>query len=491
MAAAGPASAQRWATTAALDGGVTFTDNGNFGSSEEQKSDVIVTLTPRLGFLRDGGRLRVSGDVALPVTTYVRGTQASGIDPSFFLNASLEAVENFFFVDASMQLTREVDNPFGAQTPIGSDVNDQDVFRASISPYITGNIGSRIRYQLRNDSSYTRSKGGEFELENDYAIRNFAEIALLPRPLGLRATFTREDASANDPGAVSYRYSSEIARAGVDYAPTAQLLLTAYGARETNNYPGIDSDRGFYGASVSWKPSERTNLFGAWEDRYFGGSWRFSFDHRMPRLAWAFTSSRDDSTTPQRFLGVPATQNVAALIDASLTTRIPDPIERARAVEDLIVSRGLPRTLAGPIDIYTERLEIQTSTVGTVTLIGVRNTLAFNLFMTKTQGVYSALFPSVVPGSDQDNEQRGVGLSFGHTLNAVTTVSADASWRETRGLRSFADEQTTQQTYQLRVTRSLAPRTSATAGARYQTLKSNVEPEGTEVAVFVGLGHRF
>jgi uncharacterized protein (PEP-CTERM system associated) len=267
-------------------------------------------------------------------------------------------------------------------------------------------------------------------------------------------------------------------------------LLTAYGGHETNNYPGINTDRGFYGAAVSWKPSERTNLFGAWEDRYFGGSWKLTFSHRMPRLAWTLTSSRDDSTLSQRYLGLPATQNVAALIDASLTTRIPDPIERARAVEDLIVSRGLPRSLTGPVDIFTERVEVQTSTTGTVAYIGVRNTLALTFFATKTEGVYNVLFPAL-PDSDLNNKQRGIGLSFGHQINALTTMSADASWRETQGLGSQAGDLTRQEIYQLRTARRVAPYTTVSAGARYQSLKSNVEPEGTEAAVFVGLGHRF
>lgn len=488
--AGGEAFAQLWATGASLGGGVTFTNNGNFGSIEEKKSDVIVAVTPRVGFVREGSRLRMAGDVALPATAYIRNTEPDSLDPTLYFNANLRAIENFFFVDASLQLTRELDDPFGAQTPLGSSTNSQEILRASVSPYIKGEIGPRVRYQLRNDSSYTRSTGGSVELENYYAIRNFAEVAVLPRPFGIRATFTREDSTTSEQGAAGYRYSSEIARAGVDYSPWAQLLLTLYGGRESNNYPGINTDRSFYGAAIAWQPSERTNLTGAWEDRYFGGSWRLNFTHRMPRLAWTLTSSRDDSTLAQRYLGLPATQNVAALIDASLTTRIPDPIERARAVEELIASRGLPRSLSGPVDIFTERIEIQTSTIGTVAYIGVRNSLALTFFATKTEGVYNALFPAL-PDSDQDNKQRGVRLSFGHQLSSLTRMNADASWRETKGLGSLAENLTTQEIYQVLVTRRLSPRTDASTGARYQTLKSNVTAEGTEAAIFFGLGHRF
>jgi uncharacterized protein (PEP-CTERM system associated) len=486
---AADANAQRWVRSASIDSQLTLTDNGDFEDRGEKKADAILQLTPRIGFRRAGGSLRLDGDASLSAYTYADGTQPSRIDPALNLNANLEAIDDFLFVDGSMRLQRTLDNPFGPQTPAGSSVNSQNLFQARISPYVQGNLGSRVRYRLRSDTSWTRSSGGAVDLDSQYATRQSAELSVLPRPVGLALTFDRDDSDAV--GGSRGRSTSEIARAILAYSPNPQFTFGLRAGHEENNYPGIDSRRDFYGANASWRPTERTTLSMVGEKRFFGNGWQVGFQHRMPRLAWSVRSSRDVSTLPQRFLGLPVTQNVAGLIDASLTTRIPDPIERARAVEDLIVSRGLPRELVVPVDIFSERVEVQTANSATVALIGVRSTLALTAFSSVTEGLTTFSGPVPVPDTLLDNRQRGVGLTLGHQLSQVTTLSADASWRDTRGLGVATSEQTRQQTYQLRFTHLLTPKTTATGGARYQVFDSTVQNDTSEAALFVGLGHRF
>jgi uncharacterized protein (PEP-CTERM system associated) len=483
------ATAQRWATSALVDSRLTLTDNGDFENRGEKRADSILELRPRIGFRRAGGGVRLDGDAALASYTYADGTQPGRIDPALDLKANFEAIDNFLFIDGSMRLQRTLENPFGPQTPAGSSVNSQRTFQARISPYVQGSIGSRVRYRLANDTSWTRSNGSSQQLNSQYATRQSAELSLLPRPVGLSLTFDRDDSDAE--GGATRRTTSEVARASLLYSPRPQFTFGVLAGHEENNYPGFNAKRDFYGMSGTWRPTERTNLSFAGERRFFGNGWQAAFDHRMPRLAWTVRSSRAVSTLPQRFLGLPVTQDVAALIDASLTTRIPDPIERARAVEDLIISRGLPRTLVVPVDIYAEQIELRTANSATVALIGPRNTVAFTAFSSVTERLVASSGPAAVPDALLDNRQRGLGVSFAHQLSMLTTLSADASWRDTRGLGLATNEQSRQQTYQLRFTHLLTPKTTATGGARYQVFDSTVQKDTSEAALFVGLGHRF
>lgn len=485
----GTASAQRWAASASVEGQVTATDNGTFDARGEKEGELSLQIAPRISFRRAGGRLRVDGDAALSAFTYVQGTQSSRIDPALNLIASLEALEDAFFIETSARVQRTLDNPFGPQTPSGSSFNTQSTYQARISPYLTGELGSRVRYQLRSDTSWTRSSGGSASVGNQYATRQSAVLSVLPRPLGLTATFDRDDSDVESGS--SDRRTAETARLIAVYSPNAQWTFGLRGGHERNNYPGIDSSRDFYGANLTWRPTERTTLSLLGEKRFFGNGWEFAFDHRMPRLAWTIRSSRNVSTLPQRFLGLPVTQNVAALIDASLVTRFPDPIDRARAVEDIIISRGLPRTLLTAVDVFTERIELQTSNTATVTIIGARSTLAFTLFSTSTEGIAGTSGGTTIPQELLDNRQRGVGISVGHQLSSLTTLSGETSWRDTRGLGGATDERSRQQVYSLRVARRLSPDTTATGGARYQVFDSTNQGDTTEAALFIGLSHRF
>ncbi len=483
------AHAERWATAASIDGNLTATDNSNFDVSGQKKSDVIVDVAPRVGIVGDGARLRLNAAASLSALAYTKGTQDSRLVPTVDFGLWTAPIEDVFFVESSVKVERVTENPFGPQTPTGSSVNQQNSYEGRISPYLSGILASRFRYLLRHDSGWIRTTGGATSVGNQYASHDAAELALLPRPLGASLRYDRDE--TNQVEGVEGQTRSEIVRAIVSLSPDPQLTVGLRGGHERNNFPGFNSDRNFFGADLTWRPTERTNLALVGERRFFGNGWSATFDHRMPRLAWSLRSSRDVSTSAQQFLSLPATLDVAALIDASLTTRIPDPIARARAVEDLIVSRGLPRTLIAPVNLFDQRVELDTVNTATVSLLGARDSLALTLFSSRTEGLEN-LGASVQPGSSLlDSRQRGAGLSFSHQLSPLSTLNAEASWRQTTGLGTLSGDQSRQQTYQLRFTHLISPKTSTTAGARHQVFDSNVQPNATETAVFVGLGHRF
>ena len=165
---------------------------------------------------------------------------------------------------------------------------------------------------------------------------------------------------------------------------------------------------GVYGIGVQWSPTDRTQVGGFWEHRFFGSSYSAQISHRLPNAALSANFSRGLSSYPQLALAIPAGATVTQFLDAAFTTRIPDPAERARAIEQFLARTGLPPTLASPVNFYATTLTLQQSATVSLVLIGVLNSVTFSLFNSKSEaisGTGNVLPPALQFG--QNNTQTG------------------------------------------------------------------------------------
>src|SRR5262249_21584501 len=129
-----------------------------------------------------------------------------------------------------------------------------------------------------------------------------------------------------------------------EYGP--QLEVSGSIGYEDNSYPLTDYRDVIYGIQTHYRPTERTNLIAGWEHRFFGASYLFTLDHRMPLSVWNFNFYRNITTYTQQLAALPAGGgNVPALLNDILQTRIPDPTQRQTAVDQLIAQQGLPQTV--------------------------------------------------------------------------------------------------------------------------------------------------
>jgi len=486
--------AERWAFEASVQSQVTATSNSGFEKNDVAKSDVLVEVTPTVAFRGEGARLKLSADLSLQGLAYVKGTQDNEVNPLASLLASLVAVEQFFFIDASANVDRTIINPFGPRPDGASSVNTTTTSTVRLTPYIDWNITPRLHATARSENSATRTIDTVLtdsqEHFTDYAGRHTASLSLLPQPMGLALTYERDDTQYERSS--QQRSTTEIARAIASYALNYQFVVGLRAGYERASYPGLQVDNKFYGADINWRPSERTNLSAFAEDRFFGTGWSAAFSHRMPRAAINFQSSRDVATYPENFLTVPAGGSVAGLLDQALTTRLPDPIDRARAVQDLIASRGLPPTLITPARFYSRQTSIETSNSLTAVLLGARNSLGLTAFYLRTESLATLEDSPIVPTSlVGNNVERGASLTFSHQLTPLTAFNATAAWSKTQGLGTSTTEQTDDRRLRLQINHSLGPKTTGFIGARHQVIDSNVTNDSRETAIFAGLGHRF
>lgn len=489
----GVAHAEKWTIEPAIETRATYTDNAAFEDQGQSRGDTIFELIPSVALRGEGKRFRIFGNVGLNAVTYVNGTSDNRILPNVDLTANLEAIERFFFLEAGVVSRQGAEDVFGPRPDGGSDFNTVTTTQYRVIPMFQGRLGNDIDYRLRSSNSWTKVSGTETSTQEDgaYLGDHSLRIERRPSPFGWAFEAARSDTrfeSADPPSAIV-----DSARISLTYAFGPSFVAGLRGGYEKTNLVVNQQEQAIYGVELKWRPSERTDLNGFWEERFFGSGWRFRFDHRMPRIAWNISLSRDIASFPQAFLSLPPTNNVAGLLDAAFTTRFPDPTERARIVADLMARQGLPSTLLSETSLFAQRVSILNSRSATVAFLGIRNSLAFSVFSSRTEDLPDSIFLAV-PGSSQNNEQQGGSVTYSHQITTITSLNLTGGYTRTLGLGVDEGTESKQKSVRVQVTRQLAPKTQAYIGARVQYFDSNVPGtvgEAREHAAFVGLGHRF
>jgi uncharacterized protein (PEP-CTERM system associated) len=501
------ARAERWTLDPSVTSRATWTDNSAFDDQGQASADTLIELVPSISLLGDGKRFRVRGSASLTALTYVNGTRGDRLLPTVDLTANLEAIERFFFIEAGVVTRQTAEDAFAPRPDGAADVNTVTTSQYRLVPSFEGRLGGDVQYRLRSSNSWTDTRGGTgTSADGAYSGEHVLRVERAPTPFGWATELSRSDTLFES--GLAARSTLDSARLVLSYAlsPTTnfglrggyeQLRIRSAGQEVDNHKQAV------YGLDLHWRPTERTELNALWEDRFFGSAWHFKFDHRMPRVAWNVSLSRDITSLPQSFLTLPATNNVAALLDAAFTTRFPDPAERARIVADLIARQGLPSSLATQTSLFAERVSIVTSGNASIAFIGVRNSLAISAFSSKTEDLPDSIFANV-PGNSLNVLQHGGSLTVSQQATTLTALNLTAAYTRTKGLAADEGLQSTQKIVRIQMTRQLSAKSSAFIGARLQRFDSkapvpNVNTPGArdtpanarEHAAFIGLSHRF
>lgn len=482
----GPAIAQRWNVETGVTLNGTVSSNPNLAPKGQEKADAWLEISPWFSLIGtgEGGRLRASGSGNLGASLRIGLQDATdfSIRPSGSLNATLEAVDNFFFIDARAIVASTLDNPFLATTDPNSPVNTSTSYQLGLAPYIRGRLFGQYDYEVRSDNSWTNS----VNWQGQFAATNTATISRAPQPWGFALSWQQQLLQSNveDQGLLD----TQTVRFSLRYAVTNNFAVGARIGAEKYNYTLKANDwQRFYGAEASWRPNDRTNLEGYWEDRVFGNSWQASFTYRRPQMAFNIVSSRLLSSTPQQFLTFPGLTNLVSLLDAAFTTRIPDPVERQRAIVSFLSQTQLPAELLTPTFVYSQNFTIQENNSASVVYYGRRNSLGFTVYSTITEG--TAGISTQIPVTSKIRQQ-GTALSFNHQMTPITGLTATANRTNSENLFATS-QQTTQTQLWLQFNRRLGLRTDGSIGARYQWVNSTYTNDATEAAIFFTLNHRF
>jgi uncharacterized protein (PEP-CTERM system associated) len=424
---------------------------------------------------------------------YVNRTESNEVRPQVAVTATWEAIERFFFIDASINISQQFLTPFGA-TPnnLGNITNNRYTAQDyTISPYIRGRTGDGIEYELRDtniwsNASQIQTDGvGQSGYSNE--IRGF--VGRSARPTGWSLEYDRTEVKfTNQDSEVT-----EIARARALYGPDPTLQFSLIGGYENNHFAFTENKGAVYGGGISWHPSERTQLDATLEHRFFGAGYTFTFNHRWPLSVFSIRASRDTTSYPQQLANLPAGANVSQLLNSIFSSRIPDAVERQGVVDDIIRNRALPGTLSTPVVLFTEQITLLEQFTATYGILGARNGIFFTAYRSKDEPIGSRddfVPPSVLQDITRNNTQVGASVAWTHQLMPTVTLGTDLNWS-----RTTSNESTSITTRDFTVngllSASLTVLTTAYGGIRYQDSHPDNGAGYKEFAVFVGLTHRF
>lgn len=469
----------------------TLTNNVNLASGSLRQGDLVTELVPQVRVFEKGARSTFSGFLAAPTLLYVHTSQHDTVYPNVELLGNVEAVEQFFFIDAAVSVSQQFLSPFGAQpadlTNVTNNRYTSEVYR--VTPYIKGTSPGDIKYELRNNNLWTNNSGTAVSTNNAYYNQWLGNITSPVAPYGWEVDYERDSVKFQGQSPLV----TQVGRLRLPYQIDPELQISGTAGYEDNHYFLTDYRGAVYGAGLRWNPNPRAKLVANWEHRFFGASYLFTFQDRGPLSVVDVRAERNITSYPQQFLSLPATTSVPSLLNSIFSSSIPDPVEREAFVENLIQTRGLPSSLASPLNLYNEQISLVEDARGTVGLLGARNSILFTGFYVRYQPINAAgapLPPPLLTIAGNNSTQKGVAITWTHNLAPQAILELTGTrLRTTLNIAPFGA--TTQSYVTLRVSDTLSINTTVFAGARYQRADSDLTAGYTEAAVFVGFNHVF
>ncbi len=431
----------------------TLTDNA-FLDNQNKKSELITQLSPGLRVDIKGARLNTFFDYALTHVSYARGTDSGRTQNALNTFGTLEAIENFAFVDFSGSISQQAVSAFQVQSLDNTAINANraEVSTYRVSPYLRGRLGESASYEARYTHSQTNSSSdlSSDVTSTDGSVRFTGGSSF--RRLGWTADATRQTVDYSR----GRTTESDRINLGLTYAITPQLVALVNGGHEANNYDSLDK-QGYatYGYGLNWNPSERTKFSASRTKRSFGNAHNLSFEHRSARTLWRISDSKDVSVTPSQ-------------------------------TGFLVNTETLQPTVVG--SFLTSAISLQRRQDVSVALLGVRSTLT--LTATRSQ---STRLDTLTVGQDDLNSsavvnQRGFSVNYSHRLTPDYSLGVVLSQQDTSGVLSSQDN--TLRGLNVNVSGKVGPRTSATLSAR-RVVSSGSSVPYTENALTGNLNVQF
>jgi uncharacterized protein (PEP-CTERM system associated) len=489
---AGFVQAAEWIPSLSISGMATATDNALLQPSGQAQSDVILSVTPTIGVRKEGARLKLRGSYSPSMFTYLAGSASSTVRNTLAGTASLEAVQNFLYVDARASINQTFLTPFGPQPgDLGtSTANRVETRSLGLTPYIRGRLRGGSTYLVRDDVLYTsfdranqsdifgHAASAQWNGVADRFIVPSAEYNLNSTQFGSQQPFVAQTARL---------------RGTINLDPEIQLFVS--GGYEHNDYVLSEQYGPIYGGGFVWKPSPRTNVRGNAEHRFFGNTFELDASYRTPLSAWVFRAGRRIQTSQQQILQA-GNAGLRAAVDTLLSPTIPDPDERAAAVDRILASGNLGSLPLGPTPILAPRVLLVESYEPSIAFLGKRSTITFTAFWRKTTPLSEALTPSPLDpfGTLNTVTQTGGGIGLTHKfdpllsgdINVLRVVSQGTPTATVTG-----DQKSWQSIFRANLTRQIDPKTFASVGFRWQVFNSSIFTDYRERAVLVNLTHIF
>jgi uncharacterized protein (PEP-CTERM system associated) len=467
----------------------TYNDN-IFGSGTNQKSDFITDISPGLRLRGDAERLKVNADYTLQTLTYLDNSSQNTILNNLNSTAKLEALKDFFFIDADAYISQQSVSPFGPSPSESTSVNANRFESRSLglSPYVRGKLFSDLTYDARYRIRWNTSNSGA--IADSETTQWTGRIASPVRLFGWSAEYNQNTTDFQGQAAA---LDNKIYRGRLFFQPISSLRLQAIGGYEENNYVLTNTSNNIYGAGFSWKPNGRNSVEAEWEQRFFGPSYLLNAEHKTPLSTWSVNYSRNISTSPQEVLSLPP-GNSAAFLNTILASRIPDDAERIAAIQNFFNTTGLSPFLTNSLAFYSQQIFLMERLALSAAFQGRRNLVSFTLYWVDISTVSASQNIQAIDalGLNSHFKQQGAALDWNHRFSGSIALDGILSRRYTKNLEPVTGD-SVEDRLQVTLTRTLSPHTNVSAGFTLDkfTSESTGFNSYNDATLFAGIDHRF
>ncbi|MBK7417564.1 MAG: TIGR03016 family PEP-CTERM system-associated outer membrane protein [Dechloromonas sp.] len=240
----------------------TLSDNVNVNRVNNGKqSDLITEIAPGIRVEAKTAKLKAYLDYTLRGQFYAKEPDYNRSQNSLNTFGTLEAIDNWFFVDFSGFITQQTISAFGAQSTSASTINNNSTETASyrISPYIRGQMGGLVDYLLRYNLSTTRS---DASIVSDTNISEWVGQLRGSTPFQ-KLKWTIDTSQQSTDYSRGRDTDAERIRAMLTYSVLPQLRFSLSGGQERNNYASLNHEtNSTNGYGFDWNPTERTQISG-------------------------------------------------------------------------------------------------------------------------------------------------------------------------------------------------------------------------------------
>ncbi len=469
-----PAMAGEWTITPSISVNETATDNVD-QVDKRRTSSLITDISPGIAIAGEGDRVKLRFDYRMHSLYYTDDSSRNNIQNSLNAFGTLEALENWFFIEGSAQISQQNLSAFNGSTYSSVDNNDSsnttETRTYRISPYFRGTLGTSTDYQLRyNLSKTTADQGSAYDTETRELVARLTGLTRFSRFSWALDANTQK--SMFDRGRDT---EADLVRGTLTYQYNPQFRVSLIAGRESNDYNSRDMEsHTIKGAGFEWAPTDRTLLSARREDRFFGNSDSITFTHRTAGTAWKYLQTKDASTSTDQSSGVVGTY--FSLFDSLFSSAIPDPLARAAYVNALLLSNGISPNAQLQGGFLTTGVTLQNRKELSFALIGVRNTVTFAATKSDTSAFTGGIGAGWYAGTDFSNvdnvDQTGASVNWSHKLTALSTLTGSLARLESKsgGGSTYKTDETL---FAINFVTRLGPKTTAGLGAR------RIEVDGT------------
>lgn len=403
-----------------------FTNNINLDNSGVGGN--FSEISPGFRWFGNTARIKGYADYSLIALFDSQKKQNGKIKNIFNGFATVEAIENIGYIDIYGSIANQPVSAFG---PFANDnrflENSSQTKNYRISPYLRGDFGDSINYQVKYDFSEANSDSKDFS-------KNTTKNAIFSLEKNPIENLVGWSVSANHQiqEIAKRRITESVLKGAVRYAPNAQLVVSAIaGAEITDQISPVRESHSIVGVEGKWRPSERTLISANIEKHYYGDAHEILIQHQTARTVWRYRDSKGISNGFGSFSAVTGT--VSDLLNVFYSQIEPDPVRRAQ----MVIREAERLGLATDTQIFQDYLR-STSTLQrdqrlSLAILGIRSTITFELFQTKN----SRLVGSLASGDDFDlnNEiiQAGWNLVGAHRLTPLSSLFLNINEQKNKG----------------------------------------------------------